>query len=57
MSDTIIGTLVALLGPLGIVMASHALDDGIYIFGLGLFLFAVAFVSWLVKRSFDRSEA
>jgi hypothetical protein len=37
-------------------MASGALDNGIYIFGLSLAGFAVVFEIGLVKAHFDRKE-
>jgi hypothetical protein len=57
MTDTLVGTLVALAGLLGLVLAGNAVDGGMYTFGLGLFVFGVSFVSFLVKKHFDRQEA
>jgi uncharacterized membrane protein YbhN (UPF0104 family) len=57
MSDSlIVGIFVSLLGLLGLTWSAHALDDGIYVFGLGLFAFGVLFDFWLVKKHFDRLE-
>jgi hypothetical protein len=55
MSDFVIGTVVGLLGILGIFVAGHALDSGMETFGLGLAFFAVFYVLWLVKKHFDRT--
>jgi len=55
--DLAVGVLVFLLGLVGLVMASGALDDAIYIFGLSLAGFAVVFNLGIVKRHFDRQEA
>ena len=56
-SDLAVGFLMLVLGLVGLVMASGALDDAIYLFGLSLFGFAVVFNIGLVKRYFDRQEA
>ena len=57
MTDTVVGTLIALMGLLGLVLAGNAVDSGMYVFGLGLAIFGVSFVCFLVKRHFDRQEA
>lgn len=54
MSDVVVGVLVAVLGLIGLFMAAGALDDEIYIFGLGLGGFAAAFIMGLVKAHYDR---
>jgi hypothetical protein len=54
MSDYIIGFLVTVLGLLGLLAAANALDQGMAVFGTALFLFAVFFDFWLVKKAFDR---
>lgn len=56
-SDLVVGLLVLVLGLAGLVMASGALDDAMYVFGLSLAGFAVVFDLGLVKRHFDRTEA
>jgi ABC-type uncharacterized transport system permease subunit len=56
MSDFVIGALVLLLGLLGLLAAANALDQGMAIFGTALFLFAVFFEFWLVKKAFDRKS-
>jgi hypothetical protein len=56
MSDFVIGTLVGLLGLLGLYASANALDQGMATFGLALAFFAVFFVFWLVKKHFDRTE-
>jgi uncharacterized membrane protein (DUF4010 family) len=60
MQDTgpwIIGGIVALAGLLGLFLAADAVDDGVYIFGLGLFAFAVLFVFAQMRRAFDARDA
>jgi hypothetical protein len=56
-SDLIVGVLVSLLGLLGLVLASGATDDEIYVFGLSLAGFAVVFVFGLIRKHFDRQDA
>ena len=53
MSAWVIGALVSGLGLLGLVLASNALDTGMYHFGFALFGFAVLYVFWLIKTHFD----
>lgn len=55
--DILVGLLVTVLGLVGLVMASGALDDEIFIFGLSLAGFAVLFDVGLVKAHFDRVDA
>ena len=54
MSAWVIGALVSVLGLVGLVLAGHALDAGMYHFGFALFAFAVFFAFWLIKTHFDR---
>lgn len=55
-SDLLVGLLVAVLGLVGLFLAAGALDDEIFIFGLGLAAFAVLFDLGLIKAHFDRRE-
>ncbi len=55
--DLVVGLLVLVLGLTGLVLASGALDDAMYVFGLSLAGFAVVFDLGLVKRHFDRLDA
>jgi hypothetical protein len=50
----VMGAIMAILGLVGLLLASHAEDGPMYIVGLIFFLFAVLFDFWLVKQSFDR---
>ncbi len=52
----IAGSAIGLLGLIGLYLASRAVDGGIYGFGLLLFLFAVLFDFWLMKRCFDERQ-
>lgn len=56
-SDFIVGLLMAVFGLAGLILASGAMDDGMYVFGLSLFGFAVLFILGLLRRHFDRAEA
>ena len=56
MSHWIMGVFVALLGFVGLFMASAARDFGILAFGLGVALFAVLFCWWMIKTAYDETE-
>lgn len=51
--DLLIGFFVAILGILGLFLASGAHDTAIHWFGMALFIFAVLFVFYLIKAHFD----
>jgi hypothetical protein len=57
LGDIIVGAFVALLGLIGLVLAGGALDQEIYLFGLSLFAFAVAFDWGLMLKANRRAEA
>ena len=50
----LLGTLIGLLGLIGLLLAAHAVDGAMYVVGLLFFLFAVSFDGWLIKQSYDR---
>ena len=52
----IVGVPVAGLGLIGLSMAAHGTDQGVELFGSLLATFAVLFVFWLIKRSYDAYE-
>jgi len=56
-SDLIVGLLMTAFGIIGLILASGAMDNEMYVFGLALFVFAVLFDLGLVRRHFDRQEA
>jgi hypothetical protein len=56
-SDLIVGLLMIALGLTGLILASGATDDEMYVFGLSLFGFACVFEFGLLRRHFDRLEA
>lgn len=53
MSAVVIGTLLSLVGLVGLILAGDAVDAGMFHFGLALFGFAFFFDLWLVKMHFD----
>jgi hypothetical protein len=58
MTSALLGIFAILLAFLGAVLAAHAIDTGMFTFGLGLIGFGVFFVYWLTKDHFDhRDEA
>lgn len=56
-SDLFVGLLVSVLGLIGLILASGANDEEIYVFGLSLAGFAVVFVFGLIRRHFDKADA
>jgi hypothetical protein len=56
-SDLIVGLLMTAFGLIGLILASGAHDDEMYVFGLSLFGFAVAFIAGLIRGHFNRLEA
>jgi hypothetical protein len=55
-SDLIVGLLMAAFGLIGLILASGAMDDEMFVFGLSLFGFATVFLLGLVRRHFDKQE-
>jgi hypothetical protein len=49
--------LVGVVGLLGLFAAAHAVDLGMYVFGLVLTAFAVIVDFWLLKHHFDSEAA
>jgi hypothetical protein len=56
-SDLIVGLLMTTFGIIGLILASGAMDDEMYVFGLSLFGFACLFDLGLIRRHFDKAEA
>ena len=56
-SDLFVGLLVSVLGLVGLILASGANDEEMYVFGLSLAGFAVVFVFGLIRRHFDKADA
>ena len=57
MSNWIVGIASGLIGLLGLFLASHAVDDGMYVFGFALLVFGIFMVFWLMKHAFDAEAA
>ena len=56
-SALIVGLMMAAFGLVGLILASGAMDNEMYVFGLSLFGFACIFDFGLLRRHFDRMEA
>ncbi len=56
-SSILVGALVLLLGLVGLILASGAMDGGMYVFGLSLAGFAAAFGFGLIRAHYDRIDA
>ncbi len=55
--STIITMIAAgLVALIGLVEATHAVDAGMYVFGLVAFVFGVFLDFWLLKRHFDAED-
>ena len=54
-SDLIVGLMMAVFGLIGLFLASGAIDDEMYVFGLSLVGFAVCFEFGLMRRHFDKA--
>jgi hypothetical protein len=54
--DLIVGIMVSVFGLLGLILASGATDNEMYVFGLSLTAFAAVFVMGLVRRHYDKAE-
>jgi hypothetical protein len=55
-SSWFFGSVIAILGFLGLLAASRAMDQGIEYFGLALFAFAVLFDFGLISRAYGVQE-
>ena len=55
-SERVVGGLMLILGLTGLLLASGALDNAIYIFGLSLAAFAVVFELGLIRSHYDRKD-
>jgi amino acid transporter len=56
MSSSIFGVFATFLALLGVYLAANAIDVGMTTFGLGLLIFGVWFVFWLIKDHWDEQE-
>ena len=55
-SEIVVGVLVTLLALIGLVLASGALDDEMYLFGFSLAAFGFVFNAMLIKKHHDRND-
>jgi hypothetical protein len=49
--------MMTVFGLVGLILASGAMDNEMYVFGLSLFGFACVFDFGLLRRHFDRMES
>ncbi len=56
-SDLIVGAMMLVFGLIGLVLASGATDDEMYVFGLSLAGFAAVFIAGLIRGHYDKAEA
>ncbi|MCC7271672.1 MAG: hypothetical protein IT561_03325 [Alphaproteobacteria bacterium] len=56
-SSFALGSLIGILGILGLFLAARAHDPQMYVVGLVFAIFAVLFDFWLIKRWFDRKSS
>jgi hypothetical protein len=56
-SDLVVGVMMNLFGLTGLVLASRAVDDEMYVFGLALAAFAYVFILGQIRRHFDAADA
>jgi hypothetical protein len=54
--DLIVGFMVAVLGLIGLILASGATDNEMYVFGLSLTGFSSVFFMGLVRTHYDKAE-
>jgi hypothetical protein len=56
-SDVVTGSLAGALALLGLILAAHAHDAGMSVFGHSLVAFGVLFIFGRIAAYFDRQEA
>jgi hypothetical protein len=56
-ANVLVGLMVTGFGIVGLFLVAGAADSEMFIFGLGLAVFAVAFNFGQVKRHFDKRDA
>jgi hypothetical protein len=50
------GIFALIAGLLGAILASRAVDIGMTTFGIGLIVFGVFLIFWLIKDHYDQEE-
>ncbi len=56
-SDIVVGLKVAVFGLIGLFLVAGAAENEMYIFGIGLCVFAVCFDFGLIRRYYDKQDA
>jgi len=56
-SSLVVGAIVLVLGLVGLILASGAVDIEMYVFGLSLAGFSAVFGFGLIRTHYDRLEA
>ncbi len=54
--DLVAGAMMLVFGFIGLVLASGATDNEMYVFGLSLTGFAAVFGFGLIKRHYDKAQ-
>ena len=54
--DIVAGAMMLVFCLIGLVLASGATDDEMYVFGLSLAGFAAVFIVGLIRRHYDKAE-
>ncbi len=57
MTNWIVGIVCGIFALLGAFLAAGALDDGMFVFGLGLIVFGVWMIYFLIKKRYDELGA
>lgn len=55
-SDLFVGILMAVFGLVGLILASGATDNEMYVFGLSLAGFSAVFILGLMRRHYDKLD-
>lgn len=56
LEKTAISAVIGIIGLVGLYFASNAQDGGIYYGGLLIFVIAVGYIFWQVKRAMDEED-
>lgn len=56
LEKTAISAVIGVIGLVGLFFASKAQDGGIYYGGLLIFIIAVGYIFWQIKRAMDEGD-
>ncbi len=56
LEKTAISAVIGVIGLVGLFFASRAQDGGIYYGGLLIFIIAVGYIFWQIKRAMDEGD-